>query len=130
MTLGEHIDKMLGKPFQSGGRGPGGYYCLGVFLDLLERARGIRLEDPFWPGEDESLARVRQFWTQFLELPTLGDLEPLDVLYRRPAGAAHVAVVEGPRWVVTAEKGAGVVRIPMRDEIPRVERAYRLKALL
>lgn len=35
---------LLGKPFQSGGRGPHSYDCLGLLIELYKR-RGIEIED-------------------------------------------------------------------------------------
>lgn len=125
--ISEHVDHILGKPFQLYARGPHAYYCLGVFLDLLERATGMRLEDPFTAVP----CSVGTFWKGFLELPTLGDLQPLDVLFRHHGeGQAHVSVVENENWAVTAEDPVGVVRNRLADEIRRAQRAYRLKALL
>lgn len=124
IKLGPLVDERLGKPFRPGARGPGAYYCLGLWLDLLEKATGIVLPDPFQKTEDEALLG---FWRRFIEIPK-GDLRPLDVLFWRWAhGEAHVATVESGRWAVSITPAAGVHRVPLRDAVKRAEKVYRLR---
>lgn len=122
--LGALVDERLGRPFQPGARGPNAYYCLGLWLDLLERATGIVIPDPFQKPTEKALLT---FWRRFLEIPK-GDLRPLDVLFWRwGRDEAHIATVEDDRWAVTISPGAGVHRMPLRDACARAEKAYRLR---
>lgn len=122
------VDESLGKPFVWGARGPGSFYCLGLYLALLERVEGIKLPDPFVREEEEGL---RGFWDRFLKLASLGDLAPLDVLFWRWGdGRAHVAIVEDRRWAVSTTPVTGVYRMPLEVACARAEAAYRLKELV
>lgn len=126
IDLGPMVDELLGRPFRPGARGPEAYYCLGIWLDLLERATGIVIPDPFQKSTEEALLG---FWRRFVEIPK-GALEPLDILFWKwGRGEAHVATVEDDRWAVSITPTSGVHRIPLRDACIRAEAAYRLREL-
>jgi len=126
------IDAILGRPFVWLGRGPAAFDCLGLLVYLLDQVAGIQIEDPREAAaRTSSIEALLQFHEHFIRLPTLTDLEPLDVLYwRQGGGDSHLAVVENERWTVNAELGAGVQRRRLLDHVRRAEAAYRLKALL
>lgn len=122
--LGRLVDERLGKPFQRGARGPGAFYCLGLWLDLLEASTGIVIQDPFIRPEEEAL---RTFWNRFIRFEQLGELRPLDILFWRSGPDAHVATVEDSRWGVSTSPTAGVFRAPLGDLIRRASAIYRLR---
>lgn len=122
------VDRRIGRPFCWGARGPEEFYCLGLYLDLLEQVAGIRIEDPF----SIEAPAIFAFWRRFLRLPSFGDLRPLDVLFwhHGDAAQAHVSIVESGKWAVTVEAPDGVARKRLAEEVRRAECAYRLKELL
>ena len=126
-AINELVDAMVGKPFVWGARGPDSYYCLGIFLDLLERTRGIRLPGPFGVEDEEKL---RRFFERFLALPKGFDVQPLDLFFWRWGSDAHVAIVESDRWTVSVSPEAGVHRARVDDARARAETLYRLKELV
>lgn len=122
------VDERLGKPFRPGTRGPEAYYCLGLYLDLLEACAGVVIPDPFSPQPAEEA--MRDFWRRFLRLASLGDLQPLDALFWRSGDGPHVATVENDRWVVSVSRAGGVHRMRLADAVSRAEAAYRPKELV
>jgi len=125
INLGSIVDLRLGRPFMRGARGPGAFYCLGLWLDLLEAATGIVIQDPFIRPEAESL---RNFWDRFVKIRA-NNLQPLDILFWRSGPDAHVATVEDSRWGVSTSPAAGVFRAPLDDLVRRASDFYRLREL-
>jgi cell wall-associated NlpC family hydrolase len=128
LRLRQVVDQFLGRPFAWGARGPESFYCLGLYLYLLEEVGGVSIPDPFIQTEEIAL---RNFWERFIRLASTGDLRPLDILFWRWAdGRAHVATVEDGRWAVTTTPGTGVHRMPLGIAAARAEAAYRPKELV
>jgi len=119
------IDGLIGKPFAWLARGPESFYCLGLWLHLVEVLRGIRIEDPFIEPNEQ---RLREFWHRFLPVD-FKELRPLDVLFWRWSDQTHVATVENERWVVSVSREGGVHRMPLLEAVLRAEKAYRLRDL-
>lgn len=125
------IDDIIGKPFQWGGRGPHAFDCIGIVLECIERATGIRVIDPF--EQEPSPARLAQFRSLFQQLPNLAIVEPADVLHFRSItrlSDQHLAYVENSSRVIACAPDFGVYRLPM-SRLPKYPdlQAYRLKKL-
>ena len=118
--LEQEVDRILGRPFRWLERGPAYFYCLGVWLYLMDR-RGIHVEDPFIEASE---ARLCRFWRLFQEVPK-DALLPYDLLYWRWADQSHVVVVTSGRWAVSCSEQLGVHRTPLRLATVRAEKAYR-----
>jgi hypothetical protein len=125
--LSELIDEVISAPFEWLARGPAKFYCLGLWLYLLEHSQGIVIEDPW---QNPKIEVLRDFWTRFDEIPPAEATRPLDLLFWRwGPGQPHVATVEDDRWVVSVEKGLGVTRELHHEASARAERGYRLQVL-
>lgn len=127
----EAVDALMARQvrFEYGGRGPDEYDCVGVFLELIRRAFGIDLPDPF---DDLNVASVKKFAELFDDLDGYDDLQTGDVLHlskRSVASAAHIVVVESRFLVVDIIVGAGVVRDRLGTVLEARPTAHRLKAL-
>ena len=118
------VDRILGKPFRMLARGPGEFYCLGLWLYLLEEAQGIWIEDPFIRP---TLDSITSFWRRFLPVP-FEKVRPLDAFYHHNADGvtSHVSVIESTRWAVDVTP-LGVVRTPYHEARARAEKAYRVR---
>lgn len=126
-ALSDLIDEVISRPFEWLARGPKKFYCLGLWLYLLEGSQGIRIEDPW---EHPNIHVLRDFWMLFDSIPPSQATRPLDLLFWRwGPGQPHVATVESDRWVVSVEKGLGVTREKSNEAIARAEAGYRLKVL-
>lgn len=125
--LTAEIDAVLGKPFVEMGHGPEAFYCLGLYLFLVERTTGIHVADPFL---EETPEAVRSFYERFQELQAISDVRPLDALFWRwGKHEAHVATVENEKWCVSCDQVSGVHRTPLRVTRERADRIYRLEVL-
>jgi len=129
-SLRSVVDELVGRPYETHGRGPSAYNCLGVMLAIFRRVAGVELPDALVVDEAE-LADLR---SRFFELASLAELEPLDVLLKRAQGdeklafrTPELAVVESGRDAVTAVHGRRVQRVRVRDFARPGVRAYRLK---
>ena len=124
-TLAEvrrRADRLVGAPFQIGGRSASGLDCIGLLLDLFEP--WAEIPDPRRP-EAYTASEIDGLQSHFLRLPSLGDLQPLDVIHLRRR-AQHVAICEGDEYVVHATE-QGVVRSRIADVVTPQAALYRLK---
>lgn len=125
--LREAIDRRLGLPFKWLSRGPGSYYCLGLWLDLLEELTAVRLADPF---VTRSRSGLIDFWRYFTTVSVDREIRPLDLLHWKYGdGRSHIATVESDRWAVSVSEGTGVHRLPFPIAFNRSERVYRFLGL-
>jgi len=118
------VDKILGRPFHDGGRGPKTFDCMGVCLYLARVVQGLELRDPvdlcYSPGA------LLSFREQFQRVE-LDEIEPMDWLHMRSSHRQHVAIVEDMRYAVEATKEAGVIRTSLVELLSESPRAYRVR---
>lgn len=129
--LDELSHRLVGAPFEVGARGPYSFYCLGLWLYLLEQSTRIRLEDPF-AGRDRS--GILAFWAFFEEVKA-PPYQLLDALYSRDGHDAHVStIVSESGRVATTERPRGVQPGGVRLEelgvaLQKAQSVYRLRVL-
>jgi cell wall-associated NlpC family hydrolase len=82
------IDDLIGKPFQRGGRGPDGYDCAGLVVEVLRR-RNIHLSIPDTPESNhDQLVSMREILrAKWIDIPRAW---PGCVVYFKPA---HVGIM-------------------------------------
>ena len=82
-------DRLIGKPFERGARGPVRYDCFGLLYAMFEGC-GIELEDPFSQSTVDPRC-FRRFRRQFRRLFQGETIQALDVIQQRRS-SAHVSV--------------------------------------
>ncbi len=123
-----HAVNALGRPYRPFARGPLAFYGIGLWLYLLEKATGIRIEDPFAAPSGPS--GFLDFGKHFVRLPDLGSIQTLDVLWwRRGPGYSDLGVVENDRHGLCISVERGVHRRPLLELMVDAEKAHRLKEL-
>jgi len=105
------LRRLVGEPYKPGGRGIGGYDCLGVVLAYL----GLEVPGGVIP---ESLAIRR------LCKPTK-DLRPGDILVMKNQNPVHLAVVVEDHYVVEGIEEFGVIRSSLQLAVEKATHFYR-----
>lgn len=106
------IQDLIGKPFVDGGRGPAGYDCYGLVMEVMRRYGielpdyGLSCLDRAPAAIDAACASAGQDWTK------IGTPEPgclVAIAYPHPGHISHVGVVIGPdRFIHTRSRTGGV----------------------
>lgn len=93
--------ELIGKPYAEHGRGPDGYDCIGVVMDVYRRELAVDLPDPK-PGAD-GIELFSSLWDE-VEPP----VQRFDVIHLRMCGQGCVAVVLDGRLALTASRHCNV----------------------
>jgi len=124
------VDRILGRSFGWGACGPTHFSCLGLWLHVVERATGIRIDDPYAAAAD---GKVAALWERVARIDGYDRLQPLDVIYqepRLPKDLPGVSFVESPFWAVASSIRLGVHRLPLQEALRPLPVVYRLKELV
>lgn len=105
---------LLGKPFESGGRGPTSYDCLGLLIELYKR-RGIVIEDVDLVMEDGENAsnRLRDVLkTPLWEKRIAPELYCVVIIKQHPVFVSHLGMYLGAgKFIHASHKGVEINRI-------------------
>ena len=108
------IDDLIGKPFRDDGRGPEGYDCYGLVMEVMRRY-GVELPDYGLPGPEHTPAAIdaaattaRPDWVE-IPSPIPGCL--VAIAYPYPGLISHVGVVIDADRFIHARAATGGVTI-------------------